>query len=393
LTSTDAEIAGWLLTPEAVRQQARALFDLGLDGGLAHFTIDLDQLPAAAELVCDVIRDNYPSLKVPPHARWRHFVFEGEDRWAAYADVHLKDREERARTECELAIISVLLDAGAGSHWRYTDNWTGKTFARSEGLAIASLDMFIAGAFAADKLAAFGAGQLADGFQVTADNPLEGLEGRAALVARLGQRVASLPQVFAGGWLGSIADHLAGKANGNQLEAREILLTLLSALGPIWLGRTELAGCNLGDTWAHPLAPHGLVPFHKLSQWLTYSLFEPLQRMGLEITGQDALTGLAEYRNGGLFLDTGVVALRDAAEANRPQQPSGQLVVEWRALTVALLDEVATLVRRRLGKTAREMPLASVLEGGTWAAGRRIASQLRTGGGPPIAIVSDGSVF
>ena len=46
-----------------------------------------------------------------------------------------------------------------------------------------------------------------------------------------------------------------------------------------------------------------------------------------------------------------------------------------------------------LGKSAEELPLASVLEGGTWAAGRRIAAEKREGGGPPITILSDGSVF
>jgi hypothetical protein len=197
--------------------------------------------------------------------------------------------------------------------------------------------------------------------------------------------------VFSDGRLGSIADCLAAQATEGRLEARTILISILHALGPIWPGRQQLAGRNLGDTWAHPLAPHGLVPFHKLSQWLSYSLFEPMQRLGLEITGQEALTGLAEYRNGGLFLDTGVMALREPAQASVPQDPSSQLVVEWRALTVALLDQIAPMVRERLGKSA--MPLASILEGGTWAAGRRIAKQLRTDGGPPIAIVSDGSVF
>ena len=393
MTSTEAEIADWLLTPEAVRAQTHALFEAGLDGKLDHFTIHMDQLPAAAELVCDVIRDNYPSLEVPPHARWRHFVFDGKDRWAMYADARLSDRAERARVECELAILSVLLDAGAGPGWRYKDAITGKEFARSEGLALASLDMYLAGAFAPENLAAFTSKDLAHGFQVSPDNPLEGLEGRAALVARLGQRVAAFPEVFSDGRLGSIADYLPGHATERHLEARTILITLLHALGPIWPGRQQLAGRNLGDTWTHPLAPHGLVPFHKLSQWLSYSLFEPMQRLGLTITGQDALTGLAEYRNGGLFLDTGVIALRDPSQGTVPQAPSSQLVVEWRALTVALLDEVAKLVRERLGKTTSEMPLASVLEGGTWAAGRRIAKQLRADGGPPIAIVSDGSVF
>ena len=69
------------------------------------------------------------------------------------------------------------------------------------------------------------------------------------------------------------------------------------------------------------------------------------------------------------------------------------LVVGWRALTVALLDQIAPLVRERLGLTAEEFPLACVLEGGTWAAGRRLAREKRPDGGPPIAVASDGTVF
>ena len=46
------------------------------------------------------------------------------------------------------------------------------------------------------------------------------------------------------------------------------------------------------------------MPLHKLSQWLAYSLIEPLQRAGIAVTDIDGLTGLAEYRNGGLFIDT-----------------------------------------------------------------------------------------
>ncbi len=394
LTSTEAETADWLLTPEAVRTQCSALFQAGLAGQLAHFSVDMTNLAATVDFVCEVIGQNYPDLNVPPHARWRHFVFEGEDRWAAHADARLKDLQERARVECELAIISVLLDAGAGPHWRYADRQTGKVYARSEGLAMASLDMYVAGEFAGDRLAGFDAAALAAGFQVSQENPLEGLEGRAALIATLGQRVATFPQVFQGGRLGGIANHLAGQAHGGQLEARTILITLLHALGPIWPGRAEMAGRHLGDAWVHPAAPGcGLVPFHKLSQWLSYSLFEPMQRLGIEITGQECLTGLAEYRNGGLFVDTGVISLRDGAAAGRQHEPASELVVEWRALTVCLLDEVAKLVRQRLGKTQASMPLASVLEGGTWAAGRRLANQLRKDGAPPIAIVSDGSVF
>jgi hypothetical protein len=68
-------------------------------------------------------------------------------------------------------------------------------------------------------------------------------------------------------------------------------------------------------------------------------------------------------------------------------------VVGWRALTVALLDRIAPLVRERLDVAADEFPLARVLEGGTWAAGRVLAAERRADGGPPLKIVSDGTVF
>jgi hypothetical protein len=138
----------------------------------------------------------------------------------------------------------------------------------------------------------------------------------------------------------------------------------------------------------------GIVPFHKLSQWLTYSLIEPLQEAGFRITDIDGLTGLAEYRNGGLFLDCGVLELRDPDLSRRPLDPFGEPVVEWRALTVALLDRLAERVRHRLGLAAADFPLAKVLEGGSWAAGREIAAERRPpDGSAPLSIVSDGTLF
>ena len=135
------------------------------------------------------------------------------------------------------------------------------------------------------------------------------------------------------------------------------------------------------------------MPLHKLSQWLSYSLIEPLQWGGIEVTDIDGLTGLAEYRNGGLFVDMGVLALKNPADAAKAHPVDGPLVVGWRSLTVALLDKLAPMVRERLGVTAAAFPLARVLEGGSWAAGRRIAAQKRPDLSPPIAVISDGTVF
>jgi hypothetical protein len=60
---------------------------------------------------------------------------------------------------------------------------------------------------------------------------------------------------------------------------------------------------------------------------------------------------------------------------------------------VGLLDLIAPLVAERLGLAAAAFPLARVLEGGTWAAGRLIAQEKRADGGPPFLIQSDGTVF
>jgi hypothetical protein len=132
------------------------------------------------------------------------------------------------------------------------------------------------------------------------------------------------------------------------------------------------------------------VPFHKLSQWLTYSLLEPFEWGGVQVTDLDELTALPEYRNGGLLIDSGVLVPRDTFYASRNFTPADEWIVEWRALTIALIDEMAPLVREALGRG--DLPLACILEGGTWAAGRALAAEKR-GGAPPVQVDSDGTVF
>jgi hypothetical protein len=253
----------------------------------------------------------------------------------------------------------------------------------------------------ADRLANLDTKTLREGFQVTDQNPLSGLDGRAELLRSLGRLVAERPEIFArhdSPRPGGFFDYLVAKAGGGPIPAPLILSELLLQFGPIWPSRLTLGGVPLGDCWRHPSltmadATSGLVPLHKLSQWLAYSLIEPLQWAGFIVTDIDGLTGLAEYRNGGLFIDTGVLALRDPAEAMREHDVASPLVVEWRALTVALLDRLAEALRRRLDIDATTLPLAKVLEGGTWAAGRQIARDRRADGAPPIKVISDGTVF
>jgi hypothetical protein len=112
----------------------------------------------------------------------------------------------------------------------------------------------------------------------------------------------------------------------------------------------------------------------------------------VKVRGIEKLTGLPEYRNGGLLLDTGVLQLREPDAARTVWHPGDEIIVEWRALTVALLDELAHGVRRELSLSEDRMPLACVLEGGTWAAGRELAQRSRNGL-PPLQVHSDGTVF
>jgi Protein of unknown function (DUF1688) len=409
---SEASAALTLLSARAVRERAHRMLGLALDDKLPNFRIHPDRMDGVVDLVLQVTREAYPALDVPFHSRWRHFVMNGEDRWAVTASqTRWRDAAARARAEFDLAVVSVFLDAGAGPAWRYRDSMSGLDIGRSEGLGLASLAMFERGTLSADRrdplradgtaLAKLSVTDVADGLQVSDANPLVGLEGRVALLRSLGNLVASMPDVFGRHGSprpGGLFDHLAGLAENGRLPAPVILSELLQQLGPIWPSRLTLGGIALGDCWRHPAlttndATNCLVPLHKLSQWLAYSLIEPLQRAGVDVTDIDGLTGLAEYRNGGLFIDSDVLTFHDPQDAQREHEVGSPLVVEWRALTVALLDRLAIGMRERLGLDAVSLPLAKILQGGSWTTGRKLARERRSDASPPVKVISDGTVF
>ena len=393
--------AAALLSAAGVRERCAIVFAAAERGDTRHFRLDLDRLGEAASRVAEITRRRYPDLSVPYHSRWRHFSAGAIARAALVAAG--ADSTEQARARIDLAVVSVLLDAGAGPGWRYREAETGQVLERSEGLAVASLRAMQQGLFSVDPSNPWRADaaaleritpeRLAAAFQHGPGNNLPGLDARAALLRRLGHVGAADPVRFgAPARLGHLYDYW--RALTGVLTAAEILRTLLHALGPIWPARISIGGVPLGDCGRHGAVPgDGLVPFHKLSQWLAYSLVEPLEAAGLHVDGLDGLTGLAEYRNGGLFVDCGVILPRDPSLLARPLDAASEPVVEWRALTVALLDRLASEVRRRLGTTAADFPLACMLEGGSWAAGREIAFERRPDGSAPIAVVSDGTLF
>lgn len=397
-----------LMSPEAVRTRCAEILAAGLAGELTWFDVDPARLEDAAARVVAEIRTHYPALDVPFHSRWRHFEFDGVDLWANRAAQAGLTGNNLAAAAGDLAMVSVLLDAGAGPDWIFRDTDTGLQRGRSEGLALASLRLFDSGALSASPndplradaqaLMALTPARLGEVFQVTPENPLVGLEQRAGLLQKLGRAVAHRPDVFSAHDASRPGNILLRLGERQTIQARDILIALLDTLTDIWPSPVRIDNVPLGDVGRHPAiarpdASSGIVPFHKLSQWLSYSLIEPLQQAGTDVTDLDGLTGLAEYRNGGLFIDTGVLSLKDPALSAAAHAPTSELIVEWRALTVALLDRIADDVRTVLGVDADALPLASVLQGGTWSAGRRIAAELRDGGGPPLTIQSDATVF
>ena len=413
MKSNDLNVIETLLTPEAVRQRCSQVFEAAEANGSKYFHLHNENFDAAVDLVEREIISNYPNGKVPFHSRWRHFEFDNQNFWQkASLKLTKKSKNEIARSQIDLAVISVLLDAGAGTSWRYKDLQTGLKFSRSEGLAIASLRLFESGVLSqsglddplrvdAASLQALTPEILAMEFQVSQSNQLLGLEDRAKLLNRLGDTLLKQKHIFeAEGTFrpGNLFDYLTRNQVTGVLEARDILVAVLQGMGEIWPDGSWIDNVAIGDAGYHEVVKRsditdGIVPFHKLSQGMSYSLIEPLQEAGFKVNNLDALTGLAEYRNGGLFIDTKAISLKDRTQLEVVHDPKSPLVVEWRALTVVLLDKLAEKIRRSTDTDSGSMPLASILQGGTWSAGRRIAQQLRANGVPPLQLNSRGTIF
>ncbi|KAJ0396096.1 hypothetical protein P43SY_006664 [Pythium insidiosum] len=394
----DDALVEYLRSLPSVRETCHRVYALAKDDELPHFSVDQDKIADVAEYVIKIIREGYPGNEagVPFHSRWRHFETGNPERMTA---AWTCDTKEKARRLLDLALVSVLLDAGAGPTWKFKEPGTEDVYCRSEGLGIASLHMFMQGTFSsnpktsphrvdADALIKLPTDAIATAFQV-----------------RLGKSIKARPEYFGGedgtsARPGNIVDYLFKfKNDTGEVSVATLWKGVVYGLEDIWPSdRTAIAGKNMGDVWKLSYLPEHAtsekyVSFHKLSQWLTYSLMEPLQEAGLKITDLHLMTGLPEYRNGGLLVDYGVLVPKHADILTDEFDPSSEVIIEWRALTVALLDEIHKVLLERLDLSADVFPLVKMLEGGSWKAGRVIAKEKRDSGGPPIKIRSDGTVF
>ncbi|EXJ93437.1 hypothetical protein A1O1_01829 [Capronia coronata CBS 617.96] len=435
--------AAYLRSIHAVRARTKLVLEEAKVNALNHFTVDMSKFKDTADYVVSIIKRDFAGdyASIPPHGRWQHFEVGGRPRvtqllqsWSTSID-----NQERTRRLIDLFLVSVLLDAGAGNKWSYKSKESGKVYARSEGLAVASLEMFKAGAFSSDpsqphQVDAAGLSKvtvetLARGMQVSDANPMSGLEGRAGLLIRLSTALQKNAEMFGvDPRPGNMIDYLMSHPTTQAASVPVVVLptlwsVLMDGLSDIWPAtRTAIQGLPLGDAWpcqAMPKSPPAqpwetIVPFHKLTQWLCYSLMVPMTKLlNVHFAGAELMTGLPEYRNGGLLVDTGLLTLKEedrqqglknyhqmvgngnAVEVVPTFEAGDDVIVEWRAVTVGFLDELLVAVNKGLGlQGAEQLTLAQMLEAGTWKGGREIAQVSRPiTGGPPIGIISDGTVF
>ncbi|KAJ5450990.1 Protein of unknown function DUF1688, partial [Penicillium cf. griseofulvum] len=437
--------AAYLRSIHAVRERSNIILEKAKKNELNHFDVDMSKFKATASYVVSIIKRDYaPDYEnIPPHGRWQHFDVGGRPRinqllqsWPSRIDA-----QERTRRLIDLFVVSVLLDAGSGNKWSYRSKESGKVFSRSEGLAVASLEMFKSGLFSSDPtepcqvdgagLKKVTAEVLAKGMQHTEQNPLAGIEGRTGLLIRLSDALNNQDFFGVDARPGNMLDYLLGHPSTLASSVPIVPITtlwsvLMDGFSPIWPpSRTQIDGVSIGDAWKcsnMPKSPPGqqwesIVPFHKLTQWLCYSIMVPMSKLMLiHFAGSDLLTGLPEYRNGGLLIDLGLLSLKpedmqrgiDAYKENAQikGQPSVEVaplfgadddvIVEWRAATVGFLDDLLEEVNSQLGLKGPEdqLSLAQMLEAGTWKGGREIAEVSRPNTKePPIMIRSDGTVF
>ncbi|EXJ89008.1 hypothetical protein A1O3_02072 [Capronia epimyces CBS 606.96] len=435
----------YLLSLTAVRQRAKVVGDAAQAGQLNHFDLDETRMDEVADFVTSVIKRDFGPDRfdtIPPHGRWQHFEAGKVPRIADMIDGWRReacDDMEIARRLVDLFFVSVLLDAGAGDGWRWIEPGTGRTYERSEGIAVASLYMFQKLDFTVKKdgktplvdgkaLEQLPVDVLVEGFQTSETNPMLGVGSRTDLLRRLGKSLLGQSDVFGEeGRPGNIVDYMTkSTADPARLDILVFWDVLQALLIPIWPhDRTTVHGQPIGDAWPlRVLQKHlrnastklddvdvdiddesnaeDIQPFHKLTQWLTYSLMVPFQRiLGVQWTNAESLTALAEYRNGGLFVDLGALSLKKEA-LDRGLKASGgplplfeagdDVIIEWRAMTLVLIDKLYSMVLSRMDRV--HLTLAQLLEAGTWKSGREIAARRRPDTkSSPILIESDGTVF
>ena len=316
------------------------------------------------------------------------------------------------------------------------------TYGGPEGLAVAAFRAFVAGAFSADKgrpcrvdagtLRHIDVAAVRAMLQGTPQNPVQGLEGRATVLSRLGQLLQALPG--AGGAGARPCDLVqtltAASIIDTEVQTARLLSELLRKLAPLWPA-APVQGLPGGDIWLHrwageavgagspadaaghgsnssssssltpsssaapkDLGTGGWVPLHAMGQSLLAALALPLQHSGHTLAGLQELTAIADQPTSALLLAAGVVVPRQPRLLSLSLKLGDEAVIECRTLTVALFDELTRQVHALLQHSRGASPARP--PGVNLSVARVVqatAAVLAGGGAPTLRIEGDGALF
>lgn len=149
VTTTNPE---YLLSLRAVREQNKRINECVKSGKLQHFDIDLDKMEEVVRFVTLLVKRDFddPS-EMPSHSRWRHFDAGEQPRIKQLlASMSSSSALDKAKRLIDLFVISILLDTSPLHQWGYQEKSTGRVYRRTEGVAIAVLEIFKSGLFSSD---------------------------------------------------------------------------------------------------------------------------------------------------------------------------------------------------------------------------------------------------
>lgn len=406
--------AATLRTTPTVRERCAQLLARARAGGSAWFEIREEAAVTTVNEVVTAARARYPRRPIPIRSLWRHLEAGGAD---PRGDVHrlMAGQPGTAWTQAriDLAVVSWLLALPGAPDWTYTEPSSGRVLAGEAALAVATLHAFHAGLFSSDPerplqadalgLRAVVTDRLAQALQVHDAPRRSELSRRVIRLRRLGELMAQQPEVFgAQGRPSGVFDLIItpyghGVPHTADVDAHDILSQLLTCLSGLWPSGSQIGGVPLGDCWPHPAVQadgptNGWVPFHTTLQDLTSSLLEPFLWGGAQVHGINSLTAPADRCHATLLLDTGLLRLREPHSTGVEWSTRDEIVVEWRALTLALMDEIAPRVCASLKQSVTQLPMGCILQAGTVAAGQALTQRLR-GGQPVLKVAADTDFF
>ncbi len=371
-----------------VRETSLRFLNNAENGSLEHVSVDTSKLDQALIRVLETTKQTYPDFQIPPYGVWRQFEAGGVDRWSALASAReFQTADELLAAAADLAILAAYMITRTAAGWTYEDTMAGTVSTGRQAVALAAINMFAAGSFSsdvsdpfrvdADALIRLETEELAASLQWDAEKDADLLRKLQRHLKRFGEALALRSDLFGEGQStrpGTLLVKLGSEGWGS-VDATAILDRLLQSLAPLWEGGAAQGDVAFGDSFSYSAMSEpdtkGIVPFHLTAQEMVYSLVEPLAWAGYEVDELDTLSGPTDIEHVALFVQTGVLSFKDE-DAQLSDEQAANRMIETRAVTGALIDRLADMLRKELEVEPEQLPLSCILEGGTSRAGTEI---------------------